>query len=83
MGRRLLSLSEVTVSQEEYDWIRHAAKLSDMSVREYVRRSINLALRKQGVDAVLLAERERAARFTGPLEPRIDQVDSDKWFSRS
>ena len=44
-------------SRNEPDWVKHAASLSGMSWREYVRRAVNRELRRQGVDAVLLRER--------------------------
>ncbi len=48
----------IDASKEEADWVRHAAKLHGVNVSEYVKRAINAALRKQGVDAVLFAERD-------------------------
>ena len=44
------------LSAEELDWVEHAARLRHIPTEEYVRRAINLSLRKEGVDAVLLEE---------------------------
>lgn len=42
--------------QQERSWVRHAAKLRGISLQEYVKRAINAALVKQGVDAILFGE---------------------------
>jgi len=46
----------IPISAEELDWVEHAARLRHLPVVEYVRRAINLSLRKEGVDALLLAQ---------------------------
>lgn len=46
----------ISMSAEELDWVEHAAGLRNISVIEYVRRAINLSLRQEGVDALLLSE---------------------------
>lgn len=61
---RLLSI-KIPMSRDEADYIRHASKLSHMSVNEFIRRAVNVRLREMGVDAVLLAEREPRRRPTG------------------
>ena len=40
-------------TQQEIDWVKHAASLRHLSVSEYVKRAVNAQLRKEGVDAVL------------------------------
>jgi len=57
----------VRMSQEELRWIAHAASLRQMSAHEYIRRAINEALVRQGVDAVLLVEELDTASV--PKEP--------------
>ena len=47
----------ITMTKNEREWIQHAARLRHLSLREYVVRSINASLRREGVDAVLLRER--------------------------
>jgi uncharacterized protein (DUF1778 family) len=42
------------VSKSEYDYVCHAAKLAHCSQQQFVKRAINAALQKMGVDAVLL-----------------------------
>ena len=46
----------IPISSVELDWVEHAASLRGLQSVEYVRRAINLSLRNEGVDAVLLAE---------------------------
>jgi hypothetical protein len=46
----------VPVTTEELNWVLHAASLRRLTLVEYVRRAINLSLRKEGVDAVLLRQ---------------------------
>lgn len=46
----------IPVTPEELDYVQHAASLRSLSLVEYVRRAINLSLRKEGVDALLLAQ---------------------------
>jgi D-alanyl-D-alanine dipeptidase len=46
----------IPFSAEELDWVAHAARLRSLTTVEYVRRAINLSLRQEGVDAVLLKE---------------------------
>jgi uncharacterized protein (DUF1778 family) len=41
---------------EEHDWLKHAARLRHISVAEYIRRALNVSLRREGVDAVLFRE---------------------------
>lgn len=48
----------IRASTTEVDWVKHAASLHGWSLSEYVKRAINAALRKEGVDAVLFGERE-------------------------
>lgn len=43
-------------SSDELRWVEHAASLRGQTAEEYVKRAINAALRKQGVDAVLFGE---------------------------
>jgi hypothetical protein len=52
MKRRL----EIACTDEELDWVRHAAKLRGLSLVEYVKRAINASLQREGVDAVLFRE---------------------------
>lgn len=51
-------MSEIllVLSEEEHDWVRHAAALRSLSLDEYVKRAINAQLRHEGVDAVLLRQ---------------------------
>lgn len=46
----------IPMTAEERDWVKHAARLRGLSAVEYVRRAINMSLRREGVDAVLLAQ---------------------------
>lgn len=55
MGRTKLPIV-IKATEEEYDWVCHAAKLRGLSLQEFVKRAINATLVKQGVDAVLFAE---------------------------
>lgn len=54
-GSKLLG---VNVSAEEFQYVRHAAELACLSQQQFVKRAINSALRKMGVDAVLLRLKE-------------------------
>jgi hypothetical protein len=45
---------EIRTTNDEYEWVEHAAKLCGLDVDQYVRQAINVALQRQGVDAVLL-----------------------------
>jgi len=47
----------ISFSKDEYEWLKHAARLRHLSVNEYVRRAINAELVREGVDAVLLREK--------------------------
>lgn len=47
------------LSKAECEWLDHAAVLDGMTPREYVVRAVNERLARQGVDAVLLREREQ------------------------
>lgn len=49
----------VNVSEQERDYVEHAAKLRGLSLQQYVKRAINEALQRDGVDALLLKLRER------------------------
>lgn len=57
----------VDIEAEAVSWIAHAASLRDQTLGEYIKRAVNAALRKQGVDAVLIAESddEPPARVSG------------------
>jgi uncharacterized protein (DUF1778 family) len=44
------------LNAEERDWVEHAASLVHQSMTEYIRRAINMRLRREGVDAVLLRQ---------------------------
>jgi predicted DNA binding CopG/RHH family protein len=48
----------IRASEDELDWVKHAASLRQMSLAEYVKRAINTQLRREGVDAVLFRERD-------------------------
>lgn len=50
-------LIQIRITAEEYEQVAHAARLNGLDVREYTVRAINERMRRQGVDAVLLAER--------------------------
>jgi uncharacterized protein (DUF1778 family) len=50
----------VRFSGEEIDYLKHAASLNRQSVAEFVRKAINTELRKRGVDAVLMREKDDA-----------------------
>lgn len=52
----------IDASDEEADWIRHAAKLRGLSMSEYIKRAINASLRREGVDAVLFKESLKGQR---------------------
>ena len=49
---------KVWMTDEEFEWVKHAANLRHVSLAEYVKRAINASLRREGVDAVLFRERE-------------------------
>lgn len=59
----------IVVSLDEYDWVKHAASLRGLSVAEYVKRAINAQLRREGVDAVLIREREPRSKPLGSPTP--------------
>lgn len=46
----------VDIESDAVAYITHAASLREQSLGEYIKRAVNAALRKQGVDAVLIAE---------------------------
>jgi len=50
----------ISVTVEEYERVENAAASRWQTVIEYVRAAINASLRREGVDAVFLAEREPA-----------------------
>jgi hypothetical protein len=45
---------EIRTTNDEYEWVEHAASLCGLDVDQYVRQAINASLRREGVDAVLL-----------------------------
>lgn len=46
-----------SVTKDERDWVKHAARLRNLTLREYIIQAINASLRREGVDAVLIKER--------------------------
>jgi len=44
------------VSEDEREWVKHAAALRGLSLTEYIKRAVNASLCREGVDAVLFAE---------------------------
>jgi uncharacterized protein (DUF1778 family) len=46
----------IRLTRDEVKQVKLAASLQGHTIEEYVKRAINAALRKQGVDAVLLKE---------------------------
>ena len=57
---------ELVITGSELDYVTHAANLRGQSLLEYVKRAINAALMKQGVDAVLFGEDDEAAAPSAP-----------------
>ena len=51
----------IRCSDEEADWLKHAAKLRRQTVSRYVKTAINESLIDQGVDAVLFNIERRSA----------------------
>lgn len=49
---------EFELSAHDYEQVALAAQLSGLTMREYIVRAINRRMCEQGVDAVLIAERE-------------------------
>ena len=44
------------VTVEERDYVKHAASLRNLTLREYIVRAINASLRRDGVDALLIMQ---------------------------
>ena len=49
---------KIVVTKTEREYVEHAAKLVGRSLDAYIRRAINASLCREGVDAVLLREKE-------------------------
>lgn len=55
-----MAILKLTLTREEYEWLRHAADLDGVSLRAFIHRAVNQRLMKLGIDAVLLPEGEEA-----------------------
>lgn len=58
MGTGRMVYLSVYCMEEEREWVKHAAKLRGLSMAEYVKRAVNAALIRDGVDAYLFAEKD-------------------------
>lgn len=70
-------LRGVRLTDEELDWLKHASGLRGLTVNEYVRRAINMSMRKEGVDAVLM--KERPSRKAGEVPPPLNSERDCAW----
>ena len=64
-GGKLLGAN---VSATEFDYVNHAARLAGLSRQQFLKRAVNAALMKMGVDAVLLKLAEQPQRRRGKSE---------------
>lgn len=53
MNSKPTTTLSIGCSQDELEWLRHAARLRHQTVPEYVKDAINARLIRDGVDAVL------------------------------